>query len=113
VKARGFTLHEVLIVIVILAAIAAISLNACKGCTGISKDEAMKGAQVWAQNVKTQGSDVSVDCAKMDTDNDGYLSCTVFVRKDGKTDVYPIECAGAFSWNEGCRVPKAVVKGVQ
>jgi hypothetical protein len=47
-------------------------------------------------------------CAASDTDGDGYVSCPL-VFPDGRME--PLECAGSFTINSGCRPPKAVIRG--
>ncbi len=47
----------------------------------------------------------NVTCVTMDTDHDGYVSCTIF-RKE--RDPLPVECATKWTWNKGCRMQKPV-----
>lgn len=54
---------------------------------------------------------VGVACTSVDTDGDGYVSCSV--RVEGREDPLALECSrGDWSFTEGCKVamPKAVVK---
>ena len=55
---------------------------------------------------------VNVECQGQDSDQDGYCSCNVSLRKpDGSILIPPLECSyGWFQiWHKGCRVPKANV----
>lgn len=63
-------------------------------------------ARTWAKQMF--GNDtVNISCASRDTDNDGYVSCTVSTRNTkGDVTLHPIECAAMFTWNDGCRAPK-------
>lgn len=72
--------------------------------TGASKKEAEVQARQWASEM---GIEVKgVKCVGMDTDGDGYVSCSV---NDG-TQIHMIECTGAWTLNDGCRMPKATVR---
>jgi hypothetical protein len=58
-----------------------------------------------AHYAKELGIEVrALTCAKMDSDGDGYVSCTIM-----PTEGPPmmVECTGAWTYNEGCRLPKA------
>jgi hypothetical protein len=61
---------------------------------------------------KSMGMDVSgVTCADRDTDGDGYVSCAIGVKmKGGGIQLEAIECAAAWSLNEGCRMQRPVMR---
>lgn len=70
---------------------------------------AADAAREYADGLGLQMSGVS--CVRSDTDGDGYVSCTLAM-PDGK--LQPLECVGSpFTWNRGCRVPKAVFPGAR
>lgn len=73
------------------------------GCS--SKSTAEQEARQWA---KEMGFDVhAVSCVHTDNDGDGYISCSLSVKQtDGSVEMLPIECAKAYTMNEGCRAPK-------
>jgi prepilin-type N-terminal cleavage/methylation domain-containing protein len=100
---RGFTLVELMVIVAILAVFLALSVVACKGMT--SGDETKKAAtHDAAKFVKELGWQVTgISCADIDSDGDGYVSCTI-AKKDGTTDF--VECRGAYSFGHGCRMPK-------
>lgn len=77
----------------------AIFISGC-GLTGAHKEEAEKQATAWAKQMGLQ--DAKVSCVSNDTDGDGYVSCTVA----SADKIHSIECTGAMTINEGCRVPK-------
>lgn len=78
------------------------------GCFSIEKGYAESQAKQYAQSLGMKGA--TVNCVNMDTDGDGYVSCTIATPgPDGKMDLQPVECAAnqnGCNRNEGCRVPK-------
>lgn len=79
------------------------------GCalTGAHQKEAEKQAAEWAKQMGME--DAKVSCVRDDSDGDGYVSCTV--ASGGQ--MHSVECTGAWTINDGCRVPKFQVKGGQ
>jgi hypothetical protein len=69
-------------------------------------------ARTWATSMGLDA--IGASCAGMDTDGDGYVSCTVSSREPGGTvKLTPVECAVSYM-PDGCRIPKpASVYGVQ
>ena len=57
--------------------------------------------------------DVRATCVSSDSDNDGYVSCTVLGKDtDGKSTTLLVECAEKAVWwqtNQGCKVAQAKV----
>jgi len=51
----------------------------------------------------------AVSCTRMDTDGDGYVACTIMPAGDGAQPIM-VECAGAMTFNDGCRKPKASIR---
>ncbi|MFI5297753.1 MAG: hypothetical protein ACHREM_06595 [Polyangiales bacterium] len=90
-----------------VAAIA--GMRFCGNVSGENKttaeDEARKYAA--ALGLTVQG----VECARNDSDNDGYVSCTLAVKQpSGEVAIEPIECAVKYTTNEGCRVQKPSIR---
>jgi prepilin-type N-terminal cleavage/methylation domain-containing protein len=111
-KKSGFTVMELLVAMAFIGILAAVLVSALgKGCgnvSGRSADLAVEGAQKWARDMGY--ANVFISCVDIDSDGDGYVSCTV--REDGKSPIQ-IECAGAFTMNNGCRMPKAIISGTR
>lgn len=87
-----------------IAATLVLTLAGCQklaSCAGHMPQEA--AARQYAADL--YGASARTSCVDMDTDGDGYASCTVVV--DGKA--IPIECAAAFEWHSGCRAARVLV----
>ena len=79
--------------------------------SGHTHDVAQAEANRW---IRMMGLTATAQCADRDTDHDGYVSCTLVVKDpDGRANVEPLECAGSYTINSGCRAPKAVVRGAK
>ncbi len=107
---RGFTLVEFLIVVAILGLLGVVGINAlgggCSGCARGSKADATEAAKEYATDLKWEI--VAISCAHSDSDNDGYISCTLRVKEssEGPSVEKYLDCAsGAFgSKTGGCKV---------
>ncbi len=75
----------------------AVLLSACT----LDGQAARKGAKLFARDTLGYTNPV-INCQNVDSDNDGYVSCTVV--DTGTEHREAIECSGAFSWNTGCRL---------
>lgn len=74
--------------------------NCAAGVVGLHKEAAEATGMQFSKDL---GLDTeSVSCVKLDTDGDGYLSCTFKT----KSEVLQYECTGWMTLNEGCREPK-------
>lgn len=102
-RRRGMTLAELMIVIGILGVASALVVWGCVSATAGEKQKLAAEAEVhtWAKalHLELEG----VDCADIDSDGDGYVSCSVSVKGQAVQD---IECRGAWSRGHGCRKPK-------
>lgn len=108
-KNRGFTLVELLIVVAIIGFVVVGLFAGMKRCSRESnKGTATEAAKAWAAEMQIK--DAIVSCTSQDSDGDGYVSCTVGqTLKTGELKATPLECEAAWTLNEGCRIPKAVL----
>jgi hypothetical protein len=67
---------------------------------GFDQHIADKNAREFMSSLGINGS---VVCARVDSDGDGYVSCTI--NDNGK--LIPIECAAMVTLNKGCRMQRA------
>lgn len=70
------------------------------GISGLDQSAAEKEAKLWAN--KMGMVDAAISCVKIDSDGDGYVSCTVLTKEGPQA----IECTGSLTFNSGCRTPK-------
>ena len=81
-------------------------------CSGANKTAATEEANKWVKEVGIK--DANVSCVNSDTDNDGYVSCTIAYRdNNGELKTKAIECAAKLTWNTGCRAPKITINNTQ
>lgn len=103
---KGFTLIELMIVASIISILVVVFAGALN-----RKDQsayAAGEAKQFAANILGI-PDANVSCMKYDTDNNGYVSCTIgSVTQTGQRIVQSVECAteSIFQSNEGCRMPQ-------
>lgn len=106
---RVFGLMVFLIMLLGGATVALIVLaagcNAIGAASGRSHAQALTAARAWSAEMGVSPNRVT--CANSDTDGDGYVSCNVSIEKSDKSiEIIPIECAGAFTLNNGCRTAR-------
>lgn len=110
---QGLSLIELLIIfgmIMILGSICAINLGG--GCSGKSHNvDAVEQATAYA-NFMYPGKNARVQCVRLDSDRDGYVSCTIAYDAENAVtgltliETVAVECAAGFTFNEGCRMPE-------
>lgn len=105
-RAKGYTLIEVMIVVMIVGIFLVVVAGIASSVLGVNgnHEEAVKAAEEFAKNVPGV---VKTECVQFDSDNDGYISCTLFREK---ADPMFIECAKKWTLNKGCRAPKMTVR---
>ena len=91
---------KVVIAVVFGIILLGVGVKCTSGYTGLDQGAAQDNALQWA---KTMGiENARATCVKMDSDGDGYISCTVMVNDQPVA----IECTGWLNINNGCRKPK-------
>ena len=90
-------------VIIILASLSVIGGVFWVNYSGTNHDSAKEAAAEYAAELKIDVRAIS--CVGMDSDGDGYVSCTIMPKAEG-SDPIQVECTGV-SLNSGCRFPKA------
>ncbi len=105
---HGFTLVEVIIVLVIFAILLAGLGAKFGGCSTVTSGTIKSQAEGYARNYCRRfkrWSQPVVDCAGVDTDGNQYVSCTVAEAPGRPTE--QIECPSNFALenNTSCRVP--------
>ena len=106
---KGFTLVELLVVVATIMILIVVGTevlgDGCCGCARGSKADATEAAKEYATDLKWEI--VAISCAHSDTDNDGYISCTLRVKEnpEGPAVEKYLDCAsGAFgSKTGGCK----------
>lgn len=102
-----FKLIHLLIIAVLLTVV--FSMARCFGGRLVEHafGDAPDAARQWARKLG-MGEVAGVECATVDSDDDGYVSCTVSTRlPDGTVKPYAVECAAAFSLgHDGCRMQR-------
>jgi hypothetical protein len=97
-------LKIILIAIGLLLIVVVLGARCVASVSGADHTHAEKQAREWAERNLAPG--LTVECARVDSDGDGYISCTVFQRRADIIEPIAIECARALSWNDGCRMQK-------
>lgn len=107
-KQRGFTLFELMIVVGILAIFSGAAIFALRGCGIDNKATAEEEAMQYALSLGLNNPKAT--CTNVDTDNDGYVSCSISHKNDGKVEIIPVECAKKLSRNNGCKQPQQIIQ---
>jgi len=109
-SSRGLTVIELMIMVAIGAIIAVIIAfflrGGIGGATGIDHEAAVKEARQFAND--NSMADANVSCVNTDSDGDGYVSCTLSLKRaDGSVQFTPIECAAKLNLNSGCKLQRS------
>lgn len=83
----------------LLVVVALVGLG-CEHEQQTAKEEAQRWATELGYTVR------GASCANYDSDDDGYVSCTVVVVDGDTTRPMAIECRSAYALGQGCRQPK-------
>jgi hypothetical protein len=96
-------------VIVLRNVILAVTIGGLTGCSYMNgKGDADEYAQTWVTQNIPANLKPRFQCMSRDTDDNGYVSCTVsYDTPDGTIEMLPIECGvnkvGTGCGNEGCK----------
>ena len=112
---EGLSLIELMIVMAIIVPLGFGCAFGMYSCVGSSQNvDATEQATNYA-NLMYPGKNARVQCVRLDSDHDGYVSCTIAYDAENAitgltlTETVAVECAAGFTFNEGCRIPKARV----
>lgn len=109
----GFSLIELIIVIIIMS-IVLLTLGLVGGSySGLVVDNTAtieQNAHNWANSLGMQVE--GINCAQVDSDTNGYYSCTISHREGDKLTITAVECTGGglVDMRADCRIPKAVIQ---
>jgi prepilin-type N-terminal cleavage/methylation domain-containing protein len=110
---KALTLIELLIATFIAAILITVILAGIRGCTtqGVAAEDSMRE---YVSRLYPGREVIGVACTNMDTDGDGYISCTATIDIDNGPNVVErqinAQCAtGLLSFNSGCKaaIPQA------
>jgi prepilin-type N-terminal cleavage/methylation domain-containing protein len=112
----GFSLVELVIVLSIVCILGLLCASVLgRGCIGNSQSvDAVEQATAYA-NFMYPGKNPRIQCVRLDSDNDGYVSCTIAYDAENAvtgmtlTETVAVECAAGWTSNDGCRVANARV----
>lgn len=96
----------------LLAPLLLLSLTGCKAIFGADRTEAEAHAEEFIQRNIPDQKVQNLECQGADTDDNGYVSCTVSLRNpSGAVQLVALECAATWFYEvrwtiTGCRVPK-------
>lgn len=104
----GFTLVEVLVLVIILGIFLSIIVFGCDTLTGSADSEKVKTQAYTFVSELGYSEILGVSCSTHDSDGDGYISCSVRVKDGDMIEMIAIECAGGLAgyFKSGCRQPK-------
>ena len=72
-------------------------------------DHATTEAIDWASKVlRADNGTIDATCSKIDTDGDGFISCTVSFDRDGQSKLLPVFCPSLFNFSESCKLSGVV-----
>lgn len=112
-RTRGFTLIEAIIVLVILVVLGMLIVGGIRGCSG-GGPKAEDAMREYIGRLYPTREIIGVNCVMMDSDGDGYVSCTATIDMDDGPGVQEkqiaADCAREFlNLNSGCRPSRYVI----
>lgn len=111
----GFTLVELIIVLVVIGMIGSMFLNcdAVTGFAGERRARAENDAKTYVRELHPSWTNTRALCQSTDSDNDGYVTCTVISTMNGTdTPEEGIECRASvyFDYARGCRPMRTIMR---
>lgn len=104
---KAFTLIELVVLVSIVFIVIAMIVIGLRGCTGraTAAEDSMRN---YIGKLYPDREIIGVVCTNVDTDGDGYVSCTATIDTDNGPSVVErqinAQCATGFlSWNSGCK----------
>ena len=113
----GFTLAEMMIVFVIIVIFGTIVSAGCQSCgyADEARNRSNNDALAYVRELHPNWTEVRAACQSTDSDNDGYVSCTIVAKRpDGsETQDEGIECRHSvyFDYARGCRPMRVLMNG--
>lgn len=102
-ESRNENTVPLVVALLLVASIFVIGFVKCNGeYSGRNKEIAEKEANKWAREMNMQP--IGVSCSGKDSDNDGYVSCSINTEKG----VVNVECVAAYQLASGCRPMKFI-----
>lgn len=104
---KAFTLIELIVVVAIVAILIALVVGGVRGCAGrgaVAEDSMRE----YVGKLYPGREIIGVACTNIDSDGDGYISCTATIDTDSGPSVVErqinAQCATGFlSFNSGCK----------
>lgn len=82
----------------------AITLVGFAGCNHLAgKGDAEQFAAAWVEQNLVGAKATHAECQSIDSDDNGYVTCTASATWPEGREIYPIEC-GVNRWHTGCNI---------
>lgn len=103
---KAFTLIELIVVVAIVLVLVLLVVGGVRGCTG--RGAAEDSMREYVGKLYPGREIIGVACTNIDSDGDGYISCTATIDTDNGPNIVErqinAQCATGFlSFNSGCK----------
>lgn len=98
---KSYTILDLLIFLTMLGVLGAITCSSFNPYIA-DNSKVVESAKEYAKNLGIR--EPNVQCVAIDSDDDGYISCTASYRNSDKLEFLAFECASSTSFNSGCRL---------
>lgn len=104
---KAYTLIEVIVVVLVIVIFLALVVGGVRGCAG-RRGAAEDSMREYVSKLYPGREIIGVACTNIDSDGDGYISCTATIDTDNGPNVVErqinAQCATGFlSLNSGCK----------